>query len=141
LPPGVAFADLDPEVAGARIELRDATGRVVNDMRVLGGTYDPVKKRGWKSNGAGTSKTFLNSGGIRRIQVSDRSHGAPGGRVRFTVKVSFGYFPIAPGDEPVRLSLTLGDDEAGDAGHCGASAFVAGECTFNEPGTRLKCQK
>ena len=113
---------------------------------VQGGAYGPAFKRGWKGNAAGTSWTFVNgnggvNGGVRRIQLVDRSRGAAGGRVRFTVKVSFGYFPIASGNEPVELTLIAGNDAAGAAGECGKSAFVAGDCSFNEPGTRLKCKK
>lgn len=142
LPPGVAFADLDPDAGGARLEVRNAAGRVVTDLRVQGGLLDPVRKRGWKPNQTGTSWTFVNAqGSVRRLQVSDRSQGVAGGRVRFSVNVRNGYVPVAPGDEPIRLSLTLGDDAAGAAGHCGASAFVAADCRFNEPGTRLQCKK
>lgn len=142
LPPGVVFADLDPAAGGARLELRNGLGRVVTDLRLQGGLLDPVRKRGWKTNQGGTSWTFLNtSGQIRRLQISDRSPGVPGGRVRFTVNVRFGYVPVAPGDEPLQISLTLGDDDAGDAGHCGASTFVAADCTFNEPGTRVQCKR
>jgi hypothetical protein len=141
LPPGVRFADVDPLAQGVRLQLRTTTGDERADLTTLSGAYDPQLRHGWKRSPSGNAYTFLSTAGIRRIQVVDRSHDAPGGTVSFNVRLVGAYLPVFVGDEPVELTMILGDDTAGPAGECGKSAFVAGDCAFNEPGTRLKCKK
>lgn len=145
LPPGVSFADLDPESEGVRLQIRNQLGTVRADVLLRGETYHPVTKRGWKRNPTGSSWTYLANGnvdpfGVRRLQVSDRSRGAAGGNVRFTVRARGGLFPVEDDNDPVELTLILGDDASAAAGKCGKSAFVAGSCTENEPGTVLRCK-
>ena len=141
LPPGVRFSDLDPLAHGVRLQLRTATGEERADLTTLSGAYGKQLGHGWKRSASGNAYTFLSTGGIRRIQVVDRSRNVPGGTVTFNVRLVAAYLPVFAGDEPVELTMVLGDDAAGPAGECGKSAFVAGDCSFNEPGTRLKCKR
>jgi hypothetical protein len=141
LPPGVRFSDLDLLGQGFRLQLRTTTGEERADLTTLSGAYSVPFRHGWKRSASGSAYTFLSTGGIRRIQVVDRSRNAPGGAVTVNVRLVSAYLPVFVGDQPVELTTILGDDTAGPAGKCGKSAFVAGDCFFNEPGTRLKCKK
>lgn len=145
LPPGVSFGDLDPEGEGMRLQIRDQTGVVRVDVRLFGGAYDPAARLGWQRNGSGSAWTFRANGnvvpyGVSRVQIADRDRGAPGGRVRVTLRAKAGFYPVDDLNDPVELTVILGDDASAAAGRCGRSAYAVGQCTENEPGTVLKCR-
>jgi hypothetical protein len=79
--------------------------------------------------------------GVQRFEIIDRSEGAPGGKVRVTVRAKKGYFPFGPLDGPLELTLILGDDAAAPLGLCGKSDYAPADCSVNQTGGLLKCNK
>jgi len=141
LPEGMRFADLVPLETGARAVLLSRTGATVADAALPPGAL--VNGTGWSTNRAGTRWTYR-----------ERVPRAPLGRARLTLVASLrderrvrirmrgtrATLPIAAGDEPleVGLSLDLADPLAGGA--CGFAAFEAHHCA--RPGgsrARLVC--
>jgi len=140
-----SFASLDPQGKGAMILLRNAGGGSEVSVTLAGGAYGGRGTRGWKRNSKGTKWTFQDTtgtaaNGFSKIVILDQGAKAPN-RVRVIASGKDGTYPVIAGDEPVQVILVLGDQDSGQAGECGESAFVAGECVFDAPGTRLTCKK
>lgn len=147
LPPGVAFADLEPELKGVRFQIRDGSGAVHVDARLRGGPPYSARTDRWMQGTKGRSWTYRvrssdpASFGVQRFAITDRSEGAPGGKVRVTVRAKKGYFPFGPLDGPLELTLILGDDAAAALGICGKSDYAPADCSVNQTGGLLKCKK
>jgi hypothetical protein len=71
--------------------------------------------------------------GIKRFEIRDR------GSVRVKAIGSDGTCPISSDDTPIHVTLVLGDHFSSEAGECGESVFGPLDCSFNDPGTRLRC--
>jgi hypothetical protein len=111
-------------VVGLRNDLTTAF-----DIPIYGDVYADAKKILFKD------KTGSN-GGIIKLQLKDRSKKAPN-QVKVLVKGKNGTYPFAIGDEPIRVTVVIGD---GLAGECGETAFGPGACAFNGSGKTLKCR-
>jgi len=140
-----SFASLDPQGKGAMILLRNAGGGSEVSVTLAGGAYGGRGSRGWKRNSKGTKWTFQDTtgsaaNGFSKLVILDQGAKAPN-RVRVIASGKDGTYPVIAGDEPVQVILVLGDQDSGQAGECGESAFVAGECVFDAPGTHLTCKK
>lgn len=147
---GHAFAEVNPQAAGARLLLRNAAGGVELDVTLPGGLYAGSGTRGWKRNASGTTWTYLDKttdgtlasahGGIFQLQILDRGKRVPR-EVMIKAKGKGGTYPIAAADSPIEAIVVLGGPAAGQAGLCGESDYAAANCAFNGPGTTLKCLK
>ncbi|MBY0278508.1 hypothetical protein K2Z84_24520 [Candidatus Binatia bacterium] len=147
LPPGVAVTDLAPQEQGVRLQIRDGSGAVHVDARLRGGWPSSAPRARWTEGAHGRGWTYrVRSGepapfGVQRFEIIDRSEGAPGGKVRVTVRAKKGYFPFGPLDGPLELTLILGDDAAAPLGLCGKSDYAPADCSVNQTGGLLKCNK
>jgi alpha-tubulin suppressor-like RCC1 family protein len=149
LPPGVAFADLDPADEGARLTLVDPGG-VLIDRVFAAGAYLGPGTAGWLRNGPGTSWRFVDATTrpvAARVTIADRSKGAPGGEVDLTIARVAETIPIVTSDLPVQAIVVLGGAPAGDAGRCAQSDFrlfngvpANADCTFDKRETALTCR-
>lgn len=148
LPAGHAFGEVSPQTTGARLVLRNTAGGTELDVTLPGGTYGGSGTRGWKRNGSGTTWTYLDKtndgtlssahGGIFQLQILDRGKRTPR-EVMVKVKGKAGTYPVVAADSPIEAIVVLGGQSAGQAGLCGESAWSAANCTFNGPGSTLKC--
>lgn len=120
---------LDPVIDGLRLWIDAADAKVVADVVVPGGLYDPITHVGWKPNGAGTSWKYRNAAGTGGVtSVSVKKLGITGD-VKFKVTGKHAGFATDGAALPLTAGIAVG------AGHC-ASAPLA--CTPS--GTkRLKC--
>lgn len=140
LPASTLFGDLDPLANGARVLVVSAAGQVRIDASLPGGAFGGRGTRGWKSNGSGSRWTYVDRtaapiAGIGSVKLGDR-----GSSVLVSVRGKRGIYPIEPGDEPVQMTIVLGDQAAAARGECGESAFTAADCGFNGAGDRLRCK-
>src|SRR5262249_38674103 len=140
-----SFASLDPQGKGAMILLRNAGGGSELSVTLAGGAYGGRGTRGWKRNSKGTKWTFQDTTGTAAngfSKIGIRDGGARAGTgVGVIASGKDGPYPVTAGDEPVQVTLVLGDQDWGRAGECGESALGGGECVFDAPGTRLTCKK
>lgn len=148
LPASVAFWQVFPQGAEARLVLRDVLGAPVVDVSVPNEFYSPVTKRGWAQSRNAHKWTWRDRsaspiGGIRALsfQVSGPGADLEGAPVRVTVSSRSGDFPFAETDVAVNASITLGGVPAAAAGRCAESTFVATDCTFGATGTKLTCKR
>lgn len=144
LPPGVTFAMLDPLARGARIQLHAASGEGLVDVSAVAGAYPGGRTRGWRTNASGSTWTFVDRSvaprnGLTKVQLVDRSRGAPGGNVKLLVSGKDGNYPVTGGDEPLQVTIVLGDASDGLDGKCGVSDFAPGACRFNPAATTVTC--
>lgn len=121
------FASLDG--TGLRVIGLRKDGSVAFDTPLPGTAVVDAKKISFRDD-AGSNN------GIVKFQLKDRSKKAPN-QVKVLVKGKNGSYPFAPGDEPVRAIVVIGD---GAAGECGETRFTAGQCVFNGAGNALKCR-
>ena len=129
---------LDPVANGATVMVDDADGRVIVDVVVPGGAYDPVTRTGWKARGTPPSWTYKNPLGllgITSIKLT-RTAAAPS-LVRFTVKGKNGDFSSIDATLPVRGVVVLGP-----SGQGGLMTFTGPvrACTPLGGGSTLNCK-
>lgn len=146
LPAGITFAMLAPLTQGARLQLHAASGAGLVDVRAAAGTYAGSGTHGWRSNASGSTWTFTDRtgsprNGLTKVQLVDRSRGAPGGNVKLVVTGQGGRYPVTSASSPIQATLVVGDDAAGLDGRCGVSAFGATDCRFNPAETTLTCRR
>jgi hypothetical protein len=129
---------LDPVANGATVTVDDAAGRVIVDVVVPGGAYDPVTRVGWTVRGTLPSWAYKNRNGLLGITSMKlkRSSAAPN-RIKFTVKGKNGDFASAGATLPVHGAIVLGS-----AGQGGLATFTgpAQGCTLLGSGHTLNCK-
>jgi len=142
LPPGTGFADVRPELRGARIVLETSTGSRLLDVVLPAGLYGSATRRGWRR--AGKSWTFTDrstspTSGIDKVTITDRERPATPGAVKAVITGKRGAYPVAPAELPAQVVITLGDAHDAATGTCGESTFGAGQCAFTGSGSKLRC--
>ena len=143
LPMGVGFAALDPSSEGVLLRLVNPGG-VLADVAIPPGVYGGAGTKGWLLIGAGHTWQYFDSTGPRnqvidRVQLSDRSRGAPGGDVVVVMSLSGKSFPVGKDDLPLQAILIPGTAAAGVAGRCAQTQFAFDECNLNKPSTTVSC--
>jgi hypothetical protein len=129
---------LDPVANGATVLVDDAAGRVIVDVVVPGGAYDPLTRTGWSMRGTIPSWTYKNRNGLLGItSVKLKRSAAAPNRVKFSVKGKNGDFSAAGAALPVRGAVVLGQ-----AGQGGVATFSgpAQACAFTAGGHTLNCK-
>jgi hypothetical protein len=135
---GTSFSSLNPQAKGARIMLRNSSDTPRLDTTLPPGLYGGAGTRGWTLRSTGwkfIDTTGAPIAGIKRFDMRDR-----GTTVRVKVVGSKGTYPIVSGDEPVDVTLVLGDQSSSLAGECWESDFILA-CSFNGPATKLTCKR
>jgi cysteine-rich repeat protein len=146
---------LAPDVHGMQLRVVDRAGRIVIDEHVRGGTFSKLLPIGWKVRGNPPVRwTYLDRRktaqrtGPTKIVVADMSHKQPG-RLDIVVAGKGGRYAIAPGDEPVTLSVELNDRAAPPGATpgidaCAEIAFAPSPlvpgCAFSRDGAKLLCR-
>jgi hypothetical protein len=51
-----------------------------------------------------------------------------------------GTYPIVAGDEPLNATVVLGNQASADAGDCGETVFIAGDCFYTPSNIKLICR-
>jgi hypothetical protein len=129
---------LDPVANGAIVMLDAADGRVIVDVDVPGGAYDPVTRVGWQARGTAPSWRYKNPVGLLGITsiTLKRTASAPN-RIKFSVKSKNGDFAAAGASLPVHGALVLGP-----AGQGGLATFTGPDqsCAFTGGGNTLTCK-
>jgi len=129
---------LDPVANGATVLVDDADGRVIVDVAVPGGAYDPVARAGWRVIGGGTAWSYRSSSGVLGITAVKvkRVASAPG-LVKFTVKGKRGAYDTTGAALPVQGVLALGP-----AGQGGLATFsgTSPVCSVVAGGNTLNCR-
>jgi hypothetical protein len=129
---------LDPVANGVIVMVDDAVGRVIVDVVVPGGAYDPLTRVGWKARGTTPSWTYKNRDGLLGItSIKLKRTAAAPGVVKFAVKGKNGDFSSIGAALPVRGVLVLGPASQG-----GLLTFTgpARGCTALGGGSTLNCK-
>lgn|GEM_PF-2751176 len=148
LPPAVAFWQLFPLGAEARVVMRDAFGSAAVDITLPNESYSSATGRGWmlSRNGrtwAWSDRSSAAPGGIQQmsLRLARGSISEAGATVRLAISAKAGDFPFTDGDVPVNVSITVGDAAAAAAGRCVESAFVTADCRLGPTATKLTCRR
>ncbi|MFQ5478151.1 MAG: choice-of-anchor Q domain-containing protein [Candidatus Binatia bacterium] len=140
LPAGSDFSAINPPVLGMRVIIENAAGlpriAIVVPARARIG-----RGAGWASRRGDSSWRFGDksgsaANGIRRIKIKDLGGTSVGVRIRGRN----GLYPVVAGDEPLRVTVVLGDQQASALGRCGEASFGASACRFNPTATTLRCR-
>ena len=127
---------LDPVTNGATLIVDDASGRVIMDVVVPSGAYDPVTRTGWSVTGGGVTFTYRNPAGLAGItKVKVKRITATPGLVQFTVKGRRGGYVTNGVVLPLRAVLALGA-----AGQGGLATLTGSACTQLGGGNVLNCK-
>jgi hypothetical protein len=129
---------LDPVANGVTVMVDDADGRVLVDLVVPGGAYDPVARVGWKARGTTPSWTYKNRTGLLGItSIKLKRTAAAPNLVKFAVKGKNGDFSSIGAALPVQGVVVLGP-----AGQGGLMTFTgpARACTALGGGSTLYCK-
>jgi len=128
LPPGTAFADVDPSATGVRIHLLDPDGPIT-EIALTPGLYAGPGTAGWMPTPNGKTWRYLDrriGAPLARFTLADKGKGAPGGLVNALFRVSPIALPLgADGAARLAAAIVLGDEAAGEAGLCGNRACGA----------------
>lgn len=131
------FFVISPQVTGARVLLQNAAGTVRSDTIIPGGNYHGHGTRGWIQRLDGwkyLDTTGAPIGGITKFEIR------LSGGVRVKVVGRDATYPVVTGDPAVKVTLVFGDEFSSQGGECGESVFDASDCSFNRPGTKLRCR-
>lgn len=141
LPPGKTFADLQPELHGARILLQSATGVVRADVVLGAGAF--ANGVGWKRSAKSIAyfdRTATPNNGIVKVGIKNLSAAGPG-HVKLKVLAKGGTYPVIDADRPVKLTLVLGNQADADVGLCGETAYGTADCVLKKGGTAIACKR
>jgi len=130
------FAEVDPSITGVRLVLRDVGGAAIADVVVPGGAGWSVGNNRRRYKFSDGNDPAANNG-IARILIIDREAKAPR-QVRVVVRGRDGSYAIAPGTEPVSVSIAVGDPVRGQ---CGEATFDPVDCSFDGGQTTLHCRR
>ncbi|MCC6765437.1 MAG: hypothetical protein IT293_12320 [Deltaproteobacteria bacterium] len=129
---GTTFAALNPAANGIRLFVRNVAGDTLVDIVVPGGAAWANKSgKKWIY----TDKTG-DADGITKIQIADRSKKTPK-QVKIQIAGATGTYAVAPGDEPLQATVTLGSSALGE---CTEVAFGADQCAFNRSANAVQCK-
>jgi Thrombospondin type 3 repeat len=139
------FSSLDLTSKGARILITNESGGTELDVTLPPGTFAGRGTQGWSLSGNGKTWLFRDKdgafdNGIAQVKLVDKANKEPM-RVLLVVTGKDGNYPVVPSDSPINATVVLGDPAAGDAGQCGETAFVTGDCAFNRAENRILCKK
>ena len=137
LPGSTSFASLSPGTKGARIVLDAAGGANRLDVSLPSGAA-------WALKGAGKKWQYKDklgsASGIVKMQIKDRSKKAAN-QVMVKVVGKKSTYPVVSGDEPVLVTVVLGDSSSSTAGECGETAFTLTDCKWNGKANKLLCKQ
>lgn len=137
-----SFDTIDPRAEGARLLVDEGGGENLIDVTLSAGTYAGRGTVGWILSASGKTwvfrdKTGTPANGIIMAKIQDRGAGT----VRFAIKGKNGDYPADEEDQPIKVTLVLGDESASATGECGEIGFTSDECAFNKAGKKLKCRR
>jgi hypothetical protein len=140
---------IDPVANGLRIVMQDATNAVVLDTTIPSGVYSSVTRAGWTSHQfpTGVTAQYGNAGailpllsGIRKVKLVLKN-GL--GITKFSVRGKGGSYPIAPGQEPIRVTFIVSPPIASN-GQCCEMLFTGPKpnptCSFVGDNSTLRCK-
>jgi hypothetical protein len=149
IPGAPPFSSIDPSKNGARVIIDNSAGISRLDVLLPAVQFGGRGTRGWKLSKNGKTWTYDDMtgsplSGIASIGIVDKSQitskKPEPGRVQVTVKGTKSSYPVVSGDEPLKGVVVLGGQAQAEAGYCGETAFVAGNCAFNKKGTTVTCK-
>ncbi len=138
LAPGVF--SVNPTANGARIQVRAASGAVLLDATLAGGAYTSPGP-GWRSNTTGSRYVFKDGrpGGTGSIVKMVVAH-VGGAFAKVTVTGKNGTYPATAASLPLRATVVLGGQAAGENGECGEVTFTSAQCRTAAGNTILICK-
>jgi len=137
----------NPITEGIRFAVFDASNNLLWQRIVPGGTATSRSQPGWALSTSGHLATYRDperrQGDIAKVAV--RSSAKVSGLFTVTVTGKAGNFRIAPGSDPVRLVVVLGNQTRALSGQCmeatfGPSGGVRPRCDFSSTGTSFVCR-
>jgi hypothetical protein len=147
LPPGQSFANLQPDLRGARLVLQANGGETRVDVTLSAGTYAGIGTRGWEGAASGRrwtyrDKTTAPNQGIVKMVIVDKDAPATPGLVKVVIVGRNGTYPVIEGDQPIKATVGLGDQADAIAGLCGETYYTAAlDCLYNRPRSALACRR
>jgi hypothetical protein len=129
---------VDPPTSGARVLVDDANGRVVVDVALPSGAYDPLTKTGWLTRGGGSAWTFRHPTGVVGItKMTVRTSAKAPGLVKVAVTGKNGAYDTSGVALPLHAVVALTA-----AGQCGSATFTGPDstCAFDARGATLTCK-
>jgi alpha-mannosidase len=138
LAPGVFT--VNPIADGARIQLRSVSGAVIFDVTLPGGAYVSPGP-GWRANTSASRYVFKDGrpGGTGSIVKMVVAH-VGGAFAKVTLTAKTGTYPVTAADLPLRATVVLGGQAAGQDGECGEVAFTPAQCRTAAANTVLICK-
>jgi hypothetical protein len=141
---------IDPMTNGIRLVMQDNMDNAPLDATIPGGAYSSVTRAGWKVHTFPTGMTaqYKNAGtivplvqGIKKLKFVLKSGQ---GITKFNAVGKGGSYPIAQGNEPVKVTF-IADPPLGETGQC-CEMFFPGpppgvpSCSFVGGGSTLRCK-
>ena len=131
---------MNPTANGARIQGRSSSGAIILDVALPSGAYASPGP-GWRSNTSGSRYVFKDgrpggSGSIVKMVVAH----VGGAFAKVTVTGKGGSYPVTAASLPLRATVVLGGQAAGQDGECGEVAFTAAQCRTAAGNTILICK-
>jgi hypothetical protein len=137
----------NPITEGIRFAVFDASNNLLWQRIVPAGAATSRSQPGWALSTSGHLATYRDperqQGDIAKVTV--RSSAKVPGLFTVTVTGKAGNFRIAPGSDPVRLVVVLGNQTRALSGQCmeatfGPSGGVRPRCDFSSTGTSFVCR-
>jgi len=146
LPADKTFADLQPDLRGARLILEGDDGGAIVDLEIPGGLYAGKGSRGWKPSGSGKSWTYIDKtgapiGGIVKVAFSDAGKPSPSSRVKLSISGKESTYPVLEADMRLGAIVVLGNQTDAAAGLCTETSYLPDECMLNGSGNAITCQR
>lgn len=142
---------LDPVARGVHALMYEYTyqdRRVIDDVTVPAGAYDPITKKGWKVNAAGTVWTYVNAPNdlpskINGVKITTSAR-APG-LVKYQIKGKAGAFGLSgQGQTGYLFPLFSLETPSSARGQCAFGTLYVvpngHHCFFNASGSTLTCR-
>ncbi|HZR82857.1 MAG TPA: PHB depolymerase family esterase [Candidatus Binatia bacterium] len=140
---------IDPIANGLDVVVSDATGTLVYERRIPGGTVVASGQPGWKVNAAGNRWIFADRAGalapgiVRAVVKNVSKSSLPVLEVSVTGKGSD--FQMLPSELPAAVSVVAGGDDAAAAGQCAEVMFHAAggappACKTSASGSSVSCK-
>ena len=142
-PPRPFTPALDPVAVGVGIQVSEANGGRVIDVRVPGGAYDRVTKAGWIASPAHGSWKYANRSaappaGITGVTIKDLA-AKHRDAVHVTVVGKRGAYAVDPAALPLTGLLVL-DPPTAETGQCGIASFAGPPPSCRSDGRTVRCR-